>query len=66
MPKKISPDSNGKLHFTLPKGARELLDQLVETQEVGGSHAEVVRYLVQTQLQVMLREGTILRRKKVG
>jgi hypothetical protein len=66
VPKKISPESNGKLHFTLPKGARELLDQLVETQEVGGSHAEVVRYLIQTQLQTMLKEGTLLRRKPEG
>jgi hypothetical protein len=66
LPKKISPESNGKLHFTLPKGARELLDQLVETQEVGGSHAEVVRYLVETQLQIMLKEGLIQRRKKEG
>jgi Arc/MetJ-type ribon-helix-helix transcriptional regulator len=64
MPKKISQTSNEKLHFTLPKGARELLDQLVETQEVGGSHAEVIRYLVETQLQVMRKEGTISRKSK--
>ncbi len=42
------------------------MDQLVETQEVGGSHAEVVRYLVETQLQIMLKEGLIQRRKKEG
>jgi hypothetical protein len=65
LPRKISPQSNGKLHFTLPKGARELLDQLVETQEVGGSHAEVVRYLIETQLQIMLKEGLIQRRKRM-
>lgn len=56
MPKKITGKTNDRLHFTLPKGARALLDELVETQEVGGSHAEVVRYLVETQLQVFRKE----------
>lgn len=56
MPRKISDKTNGRLHFTLPKGARALLDELVELQEIGGSHAEVIRYIVETQLQVLRRE----------
>lgn len=56
MPRKISDKTNGRLHFTLPKGARALLDELVELQEVGGSHAEVIRYLIETQLQIFRRE----------
>ena len=51
MPRKKSDKTNDKLWFTLPSGARELLDQLVDLQEVGGSHSEVIRYLVETQLQ---------------
>ena len=45
---KMSKSSNGRLQITLPKGARELLDQLVDLQEIGGSHSEVARYLVET------------------
>lgn len=56
MPKKMTGEVNGRLHFTLPKGARALLDELVDLQEVGGSHAEVIRYLVETQLQVLRKE----------
>lgn len=64
MPRKKTDESNERLHFTLPKGAREMLDELVDLQEVGGSHAEVVRYLVETQLQVFLNAGRLTRRKR--
>ncbi len=64
MPRKKSDSSNEKLWFTLPQGAGELLDQLVELQEVGGSHSEVVRYLVQTQLQEYLDKNRISRPKR--
>ena len=61
MPRKKSESSNDKLWFTLPPGARELLDQLVDLQEVGGSHSEVVRYLVENQLQEFRDKGRIER-----
>jgi Arc/MetJ-type ribon-helix-helix transcriptional regulator len=64
MPRKIAKESNDKLHFTLPNGASALLDQLVETQEFGGSHAEVVRYLVETQLHALRSDGTISRKPR--
>lgn len=62
MPQKKSGHSNDKLWFTLPSGANDLLDQLVDTQEVGGSHSEVIRYLVESQLQEFLDKGRITRR----
>jgi hypothetical protein len=61
MPRKKSDNTNDKLWFTLPTGARELLDELVRLQEVGGSHSEVVRYLVETQLQEFRDKGRIKR-----
>lgn len=61
MPRKKTDSSNEKLWFTLPQGATELLDQLVDLQEVGGSHSEVIRYLVETQLQEFLDKRRIKR-----
>ena len=59
-------DTHEKFWFTLPAGARELLDQLVDLQEVGGSHSEVIRYLVETQLQDFLDRGRLVRPKRKG
>ena len=64
MPRKISAKRNAPLHFTLPRGARRLLDELVDLQEVGGSHAEVIRYLVETQLQIFRRERSLGSKKR--
>ncbi len=59
MPKKTTDDKNAPLSFTLPEGAMALLEELVELKEVGGSRAETIRYLVQTQLQVFVDRGRI-------
>ena len=64
MPAKKTGNSNDKLWFTLPSGARELLDQLVDLQEVGGSHSEVIRYLVETQLQEFQDKKRISRQSR--
>ena len=61
MPTKKTKSTNDKLWFTLPSGAGKLLDQLVDLQEVGGSHSEVVRFLVETQLQEFLDKDRIKR-----
>lgn len=59
MPKKTTGAQGDKLSVTLPKGARNLLDQLVALGIHGDSHSEVIRFLVQTQLRVILNEGHI-------
>jgi hypothetical protein len=58
MPKKgtRSPRKNNQLHFTLPSGARYLLDQLVELEVVGDGYSGVIAFLVETQLQAMRRD----------
>ena len=58
MPKKGAKKrrKNNQLHFTLPQGARDLLDQLVDLKVVGDSHSGVIAFLVQTQLQAMRRD----------
>jgi len=66
MPTKKTGNSNDKLWFTLPSGAKELLDKLVDLQEAGGSHSEVVRYLVETQLQEFMDKGRIERPARKG
>lgn len=68
MPKKSSGAQGDKLSYTLPKGARDLFDQLVDLGIHGDSYSEVTRFLVETQLRVILNEGHIsLRRNgKVG
>jgi hypothetical protein len=63
MPKKTTDDKNKPLTFSLPDGAKALLDELVELKEVGGSRAETIRYLVSTQLQVFVDRGRIGQRK---
>ena len=63
MPKKTTDDKNEPLSFTLPQGAMALLEELVELKEVGGSRAETIRYLVQTQLQVFVDRGRIGKRQ---
>lgn len=68
MPTKASGAQGDKLSYTLPKGARDLLDQLVDLGIHGDSYSEVTRFLVEMQLRVILNEGHIsLRRNgKVG
>lgn len=56
MPTKGSKKAGKQLFFTLPAGARHLLDQLVALQVVGDSHSGVVAYLVETQLRAMRAE----------
>jgi hypothetical protein len=60
--KKGNSPKNNDEYFTLPLGAKDLLDQLCELQEIGGSRAETIRFLVETQLQVYVDKGTIKRR----
>lgn len=59
MPKKNNSDPADRLSFSLSKGACHLLDQLVELGIHGDSHSETVRFLVQTQLRVILDKGYI-------
>jgi hypothetical protein len=58
MPKKGTqkPRKNNQLNFTLPAGARHLLDQLVALEVVGDGYSGVIAYLVETQLQAMRRD----------
>lgn len=65
MPKKGKGEpKNTDEYFSLPQGANELLDQLADLRELGGTRAETIRYLVETQLQVYVDKGTIKRRPK--
>lgn len=64
MPKKTTDDKNKAITFTLPEGAGKLLEELVNLKEVGGSRAETIRFLVQTQLQIFVDRGRIGNRKK--
>ena len=50
---------SGKLSYTLPKGAHDLLDQLLKLGIHGDSISEVTRFLVETQLRIILNEGHI-------
>lgn len=59
MPKKRSGEKGDKLSHTLPKGARDLFDQLLELGIHGDSISELTRFLVQTQLRIILNEGHI-------
>jgi hypothetical protein len=62
MPKKGAKKhrKNNQLHFTLPEGARCLLDQLVDLKVVGDGHSGVIAFLVQTQLQAMRRDYNLI------
>jgi hypothetical protein len=53
-----------QLDFTLPAGACALLEQLVELEEIGNNRSEIIRFLVETQLQVYVNNGTIHRRPR--
>ena len=59
MPKKTSGAQGAKLSYTLPKGAHDLLDQLLKLGIHGDSISEVTRFLVETQLRIILNEGHI-------
>jgi hypothetical protein len=47
---------NNQLWVTLPAGARQQLDQLVELKTEGDSHSEIIRAMVIAQLRIMRRE----------
>ena len=66
MPKKAGTEPGKKLSTTLPDGARDLLDQLVDLGIHGDTHSEVIRFLVETQLRLILNEGHIKLRSKSG
>jgi hypothetical protein len=47
---------NNQLWTTLPIGARQQLDQLVNLKVEGDSHSEVIRTMVIAQLRLMRKE----------
>jgi hypothetical protein len=64
MPKKTDDTKNAPISFSLPAGARALLQELVDLQEVGGDRAEVIRHLVVNGLQGYVDRGRIGRQAK--
>lgn len=61
MPNKGAKSESNALKTTLPKGARALLDALVDSEEVGDSHSAVIAFLVETKLREYVKDGTLMR-----
>jgi hypothetical protein len=66
MPRKTDDTKNAAMSFSLPAGARTLLQELVDLQLVGGGQSEVIRHLVVTGLMGFVERGHIGRGKKGG
>ena len=64
MPDKVFGAKGKRMSYTLPKGARDLFDQLLELEIHGDSISELTRFLVETQLRIILNEGHIKLRRK--
>ena len=47
---------NNKIFVTLPSGARELFDQLVERKFYGATNAEVARHLIIARLDELVEK----------
>ncbi|MGO8866128.1 MAG: hypothetical protein ACLQME_06455 [Alphaproteobacteria bacterium] len=62
MPNKGAKSDANALKTTLPKGARALLDQLVDLEEFGDSHSAVIAHLVESALHEYVKDGTLKRR----
>ena len=57
--KKRKKTPSNKVFVTLPRGARELFDQLVSREFYGSRNADVARYLIISRLDDLVEKGRL-------
>jgi hypothetical protein len=54
-----SPKKSNKVFVTLPQGARNLFNKLVDSKFYGSTSSEVARYLITSKLDDLIKEGRL-------